>query len=229
MILFQNFRFWINTYSLNIIIITVNHQQNTSNHICTVLYWIVLYWVLNVLNHILFWMLNWQTSWGVRFPITISCTRDSLWCRDQQASRPSKSHQMHLLEKNPCQHQNFSKHQFFPVAVVSCIPALCGSKLWKTFAWLSKKDTLHDLLMTCATIQPLERIMWVFPFLAVGWCYSGFRFITSWDNGIWNITGPCCHWQVTWAHAIRTAVWIIWFTWSSHNRKILDSILCLMQ
>ena len=35
-------------------------------------------------------------------------------------------------------------------------------KALKTFAWLSKKDTLHDLLMTCATIQPLERIMWVF-------------------------------------------------------------------
>lgn len=35
-------------------------------------------------------------------------------------------------------------------------------KAWKTFAWLSRNDTLHELLMTCATIQPLERIMWVF-------------------------------------------------------------------
>ncbi len=35
-------------------------------------------------------------------------------------------------------------------------------KAQKTFQWLARPETVFELLMTCATVQPLENIMWKF-------------------------------------------------------------------
>ena len=35
-------------------------------------------------------------------------------------------------------------------------------KALKTFEWLAKPNTILELLMTCVTVQPLERLMWTF-------------------------------------------------------------------
>ena len=35
-------------------------------------------------------------------------------------------------------------------------------KALKTFQWLARPESIYELLLTCATVQPLERIMWTF-------------------------------------------------------------------
>lgn len=35
-------------------------------------------------------------------------------------------------------------------------------KALKTFQWLARPENIYELLLTCATVQPLEKIMWTF-------------------------------------------------------------------